>query len=556
MPISAQHTRFIYPDYVSPLPADDLIRFAQKKQEMYDEGRSLIQKQIDTYGQIRSQLVRDQDKEYFDKTMTGLVKAVNQSAGLDFSNKANVQAVLNIGKPLENDTNLINSIRSSQNYTKMMEDYRKLDPKFKSPSNDRVFFKDIKSWMDNPSIGSTLNYNQYKPYADGVVKKWGEIEKSLKPNIETVYEQSPDGRWITKQKISGVDQERFMKAYYGALTPQEQEQLRMDAEYDLEVQGKENVFANWQQSQISNLNAYDNQVKDFEGKVRLAESKLGKNDPKTLQLQAELTKARMYRDATADKASKTLDVLSDNELISHLIDEKVFNAAEGYAYKQVESDLQENKYTLEAYKSSLNLNEYEAKAKIDIKKAAMLDNMGLSTSGDGSRKTTTPVGFNPAKESDLAPDKFNTYQDFSDLTSLNPEQNNKFLNGILSLSSLKLSDDKKSIVGNFSVDKEGRKKSKSSVQDILNLANAENDLNVASTTQLTNLLGENREIYLHKLKGLLTKLQEDPEELIKYTVQQGDKLFIRKQRAKDFLKEDAASVLPFVNQVGVSIEKD
>lgn len=555
MPISAQHTRFVYPDYVSPLPADDLIKFAQKKQEMYDEGRSLVQKQIDTYGQIRSQLVRDQDKEYFDKSMAGLVKAINQSAGLDFSNKSNVQAVLNIGRPLENDSNLINSIRSSQNYSKMMEDYRKLDPKLRAPSNDRAFFKDIKSWMDNPSIGSSLNYNQYKPYADGVVKKWGEIEKSLKPTIETVYEQSPDGRWITKQKVSGVDQERFMKAYYGALTPQEQEQLRMDAEYDLEIRGKENVFANWQQSQLSNLNAYDNQVKDFEGKVRLAESKLGKNDPKTLQLQAELTKAKMYRDATADKASKTLDVLGDNELISHLIDDKVFNAAEGYAYKQVESDLQENKYTLEAYKSSMNLSEYQAKAQIDIQKAAVLDSMGLSTSGDGSKKASTPAGFSSAKESDLSPDKFNTYQDFSDLTSLSPQENSKFLNGLLSLSSLKLSDDKKSVVGNFSVDKQGRKKSNSTVQDILDIANSENSLSVAATTQLSNILGENREIYLYKLKGLFSKLQENPEELIKYTVQQGDKTFIRKQRAKDFLKEDADVVLPFINQVGVSIDE-
>ena len=37
MPISAQHTKFEYPDYISPFPADELIKLAVKKQEMYDD---------------------------------------------------------------------------------------------------------------------------------------------------------------------------------------------------------------------------------------------------------------------------------------------------------------------------------------------------------------------------------------------------------------------------------------------------------------------------------------------------------------------------------------
>lgn len=117
-------------------------------------------------------MVRDADKAYFDKSMAGLVKAVNSSAGLDFSNKSNVQAVLNIGRPFENDPTLIKSVTSSANYSKMMEEYKKLDPKLKSPSNDHFYFKGIKSWMEDPSVGASLGYNQYKPYADGVVKKW------------------------------------------------------------------------------------------------------------------------------------------------------------------------------------------------------------------------------------------------------------------------------------------------------------------------------------------------------------------------------------------------
>ena len=552
MPISAQHTKFEYPEYISPFPADELIKLAVKKQEMYDEGRSLVQKQIDTYSQIRSELVKDQDKEYFDKSMASLVKSINSSAGLDFSNKSNVQAVLNIGKPLERDSNLTKAVQSSKNYSKMMEEYKKLDPKFRSPSNDHAYFKGIKSWMDDPNVGASLGYSQYKPYADGVVKKWGELEKELKPDIQTVYEQSPDGRWITKQKISGVDQDRFMKAYMSSLTPQEQEQLRLDAEYSLDLKGKDNVFSNWQKSQQSNLEAYNRQLSDLESKRSTAASKLGENDPTTLRLDSEIKKARMFRDATATKASKTPDTLDDSELLSYLIDNQIFDAAEGYAYKQVESDLNENKYTLEAYKSSLNLGEYQAKAQIDIQKAAIMDQMGLSTSSDGSssRKQGSPVGFMPAKESDLNSKNFDTYQDFTDLMSTSIADNTALNRGISNLGALKLSEDGKTLVANFGVDKSGVRRNKSTIADVLAVANAENDLDVGATTQLTQILGKNRELYLHKLKGLLSKLS-NPEEMIQYTIQEGDKTFIRKQRAKDFLKEDASAVLPLINQIGV-----
>ena len=556
MPISANHNKFVYPDYISPLPADDLIKFASKKQEMYNEGEAKIQQTIDSYQKVKNQLVRDADKAYFDKSMSGLVKAINSSAGLDFSNKSNVQAVLNIGKPFENDPTLIKSITSSANYNKMMEDYKKLDAKSKSPSNDHMYFKGINSWMQDPNVGASLGYNQYKPYADGVVKKWGELEKDLKPNIETVYEQSPDGRWITKQKISGVDQERFMKAYMSSLTPQEQEQLQIDAAYSLDLQGKDNVFANWQQSQQSNLNAYSSQLEELEGKKKIAVSKLGENDPTTLKLDAEIKKARMYRDATATRASKTPESISDSELISHLIDSQVFDAAEGYAYKQVESDLNENKYTLEAYKSSLNMSEYQAKAQIDIQKAAMMDQMGLSTSSDGSTsKKSSLVGFNVAKEGDLK--NMDVIQNFAELTSLNSEQNAQLNNGITNLGGYKLSEDGKSIVPNYTVGKDGVRKNKSTVQDILNLASAENDIDTPAVTTLTRLLGENKESYLFKLKGILSKLAGKGEEQIQYTVQEGDKNYIRKQRVKDFLKEDASTILPLINEIGFAKpEKD
>jgi hypothetical protein len=127
-------------------------------------------------------------------------------------------------------------------------------------------------------------------------------------------------------------------------------------------------------------------------------------------------------------------------------------------------------------------------------------------------------------------------------------------NGMSDIFVVKLSEDGKTLVANFGVDKSGVRRNKSTIADVLAVANAENDLDVGATTQLTQILGKNRELYLHKLKGLLSKLS-NPEEMIQYTIQEGDKTFIRKQRTKDFLKEDASAVLPLINQIGVKIDE-
>jgi hypothetical protein len=142
-------------------------------------------------------------------------------------------------------------------------------------------------------------------------------------------------------------------------------------------------------------------------------------------------------------------------------------------------------------------------------------------------------------------------QDFSELTSLSPQENAKLNNGIINLGGYKLSEDGKSIVPNYTVDKSGVRKNKSTVQDILNIANAENSVDVPSTTTLTRLLGNNRENYLYKLKGILDNLgKRSPEDKIQYTIQEGDKSYIRKQTVKDFLKEDASTILPRINEIG------
>ena len=383
MPISAQHTKFVYPDYVESLPADDLIKLAVKKQEMFDEGRSKVQQSIDAYGKIRNNLVRDVDKEYFDKNMSNMVKAINQNAGLDFSVKGNVDSVLNIGRPLENDPTLRTAVESSKTYSTMMEEYKKLDPKLKGPANDYFFFKDIAEWKNNGDVASKLGYQSYKPYQEGTGKKWGEAFSKIKPNIETRYEFTPDGRRIEKTIISSVDQGRIRDAYTSMLTPAESEQLQMDSQYKYLNSNQDGVKTEYLGHINETLQLSNAQIADLEGRKEMAKQKnIPMDDPRILEVDRNLSRAYIQRDILSQRASRSLADIPDNEVISYLQDQTIFDASNAYAYTQVEKDLDVDQYALKAYESSLKIQE-----------EVTLDRMGLSTRAKEGKIPLPPGSF-------------------------------------------------------------------------------------------------------------------------------------------------------------------
>ena len=383
MPISAQHTKFVYPDYIESLPADDLIKLAVKKQEMFDEGRSKVQQSIDAYGKIRNSLVRDVDKEYFDKNMNNLVKAINQNAGLDFSVKGNVDSVLNIGRPLENDATLLGAVDSAKTYNTMMEEYKKLDPKLKSPVNDYFYFKDIAAWKNNGDVGTKLNYQSYKPYQEGTGKKWGEAFSKIKPNIETQFEFTPDGRRIQKTVVSSVDQGRVRDAYMSMLTPAEMEQLQMDAQYKYLNSNQDAIKGQYQGHMNETLQLSNAQIEDLENRKVIAKQKnIPMDDPRILEIDRNLSKAYMQRDILEGRASRGLADIPDNEVINFLQDQTIFDASNAYAYTQVEKDLDEDQYALKAYESQLA-----------IQKEVTLGRLGLSARKKDEKVPLPPGSF-------------------------------------------------------------------------------------------------------------------------------------------------------------------
>lgn len=398
MAVSAQHNKFVYPDYISALPADIYIQGAVRRQDMYDEGRARVQNQIDTFSQIQNQLVKNVDKQYFEKEMSNLLNEVNKNAGLDFSIKGNFNAVMNIGKPLENNKTLKNAITSSSNYAKMMQEYQNIPAEQRGDANDYFFKKNINQWLSDESVGASLGYSSYTPYDNKVVTAYGEVMDKLKPIKVPKITFTKDGGWIQKEVISSVDQERVMKAYMAAIGDSGRRQLQMDAMYRLETSGRDAIS---QQLITENKFIYDGlseRIEQIQGQYNQLQSKKDPNNPELAILKDQLDILGKQRDVIAKKVMIDPQQISDGELINYLITDTVTDTSGAYAYKNVELDLQSNPYKLAEYNKSLELANYVQKKQIDMQDDMIRQSMGLASSGG---KLAPPPPGAQATTSDL-----------------------------------------------------------------------------------------------------------------------------------------------------------
>lgn len=379
MPISAQHTKFVYPDYVSALPADDLINLAVKKQEMYTEGLAKVQQNVDAYGQLRNNIKTDVEREYFDKTMDNLVNTINQSAGLDFSMKGNVQAVLNIGKPLEKDEYITTAISNGKEITRRQETLSKLKSDERSAANDADYFEDVQDYMKSGKLGYKLGAKEYTPYID-ISKEINERMKGAKEN--GTVDIMMDGKYIRTESTKGLSPQEVASKISAGLGVKEKNQLRIDAMYDLKQKGTEqghsdvvNYYSNLKQSSEATLLQSQNRLKEAQDAYAKAPTESARQALEAVR--GPLEEARLQ----VEVANKNLTQVSDinnfnpNQYVNLFTNNFIANQANAYAYRQVEQKIQADPYGVQAEsaKNAMNLASYnsqlrrqETKEKMDM----------------------------------------------------------------------------------------------------------------------------------------------------------------------------------------------
>jgi hypothetical protein len=244
MAIAAQHTQFVTNDYISPIPAEDLIKVALKKQEMYDEGRKQIKQVYDNYGKLRGTIINENAKNYFDQEFNKLVKNVQGNAGLDFANIGNVEAVINLGKPFENDQYIKTALENGQEYQRRVTEMNGMAKDKRSSDNDLVYMYDVNSYIESGGLDTKLAKNKsYQQYVD-ISAKMKAAEKEIEAETFTTFEQGPAG-YIQQVEHKRKTREDVYNRLMSSLTPEEQAQLQIHSQANMYRLGSDVLYQSW-----------------------------------------------------------------------------------------------------------------------------------------------------------------------------------------------------------------------------------------------------------------------------------------------------------------------
>lgn len=353
MAISAQHTKFVYPDYISSLPSEDLIKVALYKQQMFDEGVNKVQTQVDSYAQLRNDIYTPIEQKYFDETMTNLVKSVNDSAGIDFSKKANVQAVLGIGKPLERDTNIINAIQNGKEIKKRYQTLSEIDQDKRSTTNDWAYTNDIDNYLKANKLGMSVQKNkQYEEYVD-ISEMVVDLVKELSPLEQEQFIGKTDGtpqgylEVITKQ---GFDQTQLANRIKGMLStdPKAARQLQIDTEYYYNRMGPERAYQAYVGDQTEKAAVITDRVQKTEQQLAtLKQSNRNINSPSIntdiKKLENELKFFKQSEAVALQNSSKRFEEFNPSDYFETFQNQFVTNLANTYSVQKVSRDLKNDK---------------------------------------------------------------------------------------------------------------------------------------------------------------------------------------------------------------------
>lgn len=355
--ITHKPQQFKYPDYISPLPADDFIKVAVKKQELYDQGIAQVQQTVDSYAQLRNLMLTDAEKKYFDDNMLAMVKEINKNAGLDFSFKQNVSAVLGLGRQLENNPYISIGVSNGKEAQRRSQVLSSMDSAKRSAANDYMYMKDVNELMQSGGLGKKLSTGKaYEDYYD-LSKDWDDFMKSVKGTVgtEDFITDPKNPAYIQKISTEGFTKEEIASRFksYLATNPKALRQLQIDTTYNLDRLGKENAYAGYTQTMKQQAESAAINASRYSEMVAQLESAYAKSNSPTVKAELDNAKARLayYENArvtASQEANKPFDQFDISEYGSIYTNEIINNMSNMYAGQKVKKDLITNEYWKEA----------------------------------------------------------------------------------------------------------------------------------------------------------------------------------------------------------------
>lgn len=360
--------------YVQQLPTELMAKVGMQKQAQYEAGVQKIQTYIDNIAGM--DVMKDVDKQYLKSKMDTLGNNLKVVAGGDFSNQQLVNSVAGMATEIGKDPIVQNAVSSTAWYRKQEQELQRQYKEGKSSiANVQDFYDQAKGWLSSTTPGETFR-GTYSPYRD-MQKKFMEVIKSINPSASSedfAYTQfiDKDGKLrtgdiaqaMTRVTKEGVDRATIENAIRASLTPDDLNQLRIDANYRFRDITDPDQFK-------SALSAgYDKQIKQLDSQKAALETILNASGNDFDKMKARTSIASI--DDAKLKLKNTLEErmsLADQNLQAAKLDlykdESIFQTANAFSWEKKATQLLTNP-VLQAQIDVKNLELSQAKFREDV----------------------------------------------------------------------------------------------------------------------------------------------------------------------------------------------
>jgi hypothetical protein len=225
--------------YVSQAPLiEAMVTVGNQKQQQYNQGVQKIQGYIDSIAGM--DVVNDADKQYLQSKLNELGSNLKSVAAGDFSNQQLVNSVGGMATQVVKDPTVQNAVSSTAWYRKQLADMEKAIAEGKSSqANIKDFTDKANMWLSGTKPGAVFR-DRYTPYKD-VNKVAMDAIKALHPKLQSLdmpyvvkngkVDVKSVADAIQRLEIKGIDEGQIQTAIAAAMTPDDYNQLAIDANY-------------------------------------------------------------------------------------------------------------------------------------------------------------------------------------------------------------------------------------------------------------------------------------------------------------------------------------
>lgn len=337
--------------YVQQLPVDLMAKVGMQKQAQYDAGVQKIQQQIDNVAGL--EVANPADKEYLQSKLGQLGDNLKVVAGGDFSNQQLVNSVGGMATQIIKDPIIQNAVSSTAWYKKQEQELQKQYKDGKSSiANVQDFYDQAKSWLSSNKPGQVFK-GTYSPYID-VQKKFQEVIKAVNPSASSedyAYSQfvDKDGKIrtgdlaaaMTRVTKEGVSRETIENAIRASLTPDDLNQMRIDANYRFrDIQSPDQFKAALTEGYDSQIKALESQEKALQSIVSSTGDNVERGKAQSALASIEETKLKLKN--TLEERSLLADKNLQAAKLDLYKDESIFQTANAFSWEKKVTQLLTN----------------------------------------------------------------------------------------------------------------------------------------------------------------------------------------------------------------------